>query len=103
MLWPSVVVAVIAGFTESRRRRLRREERRLLACGIPACGAVILFRRSWIADYTDAAKSPVRGSSLSAAPHRREIVITVLYDPEEPNRFIRYPVARYRTVVDGQI
>jgi hypothetical protein len=103
MLWPSVVVAAIAGLTELRRRRLRREERRLLACGIPACGAVILFHRSWIADYTDAVGSPIRGSSLSAAPHRGEIVITVLYDPEEPNRFIRYPVARYRTVVDGQI
>jgi hypothetical protein len=64
---------------------------------------VILFHRSWIADYTDAVGSPIRGSSLSAAPHRGEIVITVLYDPEEPNRFIRYPVARYRTVVDGQI
>jgi hypothetical protein len=103
MLWPSVLFAAIAGMTEWRRWRLRREERRLLACGIPAGGAVTIFRRSWIADYTDAAGSPIRGSSLSAAPHQGEIVITVLYDPEEPTRFIRYPVARYRTVVDGQI
>jgi hypothetical protein len=103
MLWPSLAVAAIAGLTELPRRRLRREERRLLACGIPACGAVIVFHRSWIADYADADGSRIRGSSLSAPPHGDEAVITVLYDPETPDRFIRYPVARYRIVVDGQI
>jgi hypothetical protein len=78
----------------------QRKERRLLKWGKPT-RAIAAARRYgshtyWTFEYSDAAGSPVSVREVhSGRPKRASGVITVLYDPDRPREFIRYPGVSY--------
>jgi len=98
MLWPSVIFGGLAGLTALPGHFDRRKEQRLLKWGKPARAVVTraISRYSHL-EYHDAAgnlvKILVRSNIL---PQPGEQVLTLLYDPDKPDQYITYPVARYK-------
>ncbi len=97
-LWPSTVVGgfflLIAYFTH-------RKEYRLLKWGSPARAGVTSVSMggasgggSWNLQYHDASGTLIKGSVSRGSPPKNP-VLTVLYDPAKPTKFIAYPVTRY--------
>jgi hypothetical protein len=103
-LWPSTVVGVffllIAYLTH-------RKEYRLLKWGSPARAVVTSVSignssggGSWNLQYHDASGTLIKGSVSRGSPPKNP-VLTVLYDPAKPTKFIPYPVVRYEIAGTG--
>jgi hypothetical protein len=102
MLWPSIIFAGLAGLSALPGYFKRREEQRLLRWGMPARAVVtsatmgVKQGSRWNFEYHDAAGNLVKSFLIrSSMPQPGQDVLTVLYDPDKPQQFITYPVARY--------
>lgn len=101
MLWPSVIFGGLTGLIVLSGYFTRRKQQKLLRWGNPARAVVSSWSTSrgnytWTLQYHDAAGNTVN-TSLDNRRSKPEMgqVLTVLYDPDKPQRFITYPVARY--------
>jgi hypothetical protein len=55
---------------------------------------------SWNLQYHDASGTLIKGSVSRGSPPKNP-VLTVLYDPAKPTKFIAYPVTRYEIADRG--
>ncbi len=103
-LWPSTVVG---GFFLLIAYLTHRKEYRLLKWGSPARAVVTSISMggssgggSWNLQYQDASGILIKGSVSRGSPPKNP-VLTVLYDPAKPTKFISYPVVRYEIAATG--
>ena len=98
MLWPSVIFGGLAGLTALPGLFDRRKKQRLLKWGKPARAVVTrMTSRLWHLEYHDAAGTLVkRIVGTNILPQPGEQVLTLLYDPDNPDQYMTYPDARYK-------
>jgi len=103
MLWPSVVLAAAVVIFALNRWLTGRREKRLLEWGIPARAVVVSHTMAtkdnpsrWTLEYSDPTGKIIRSQVVrGSAPQQGQQVLTVLYDPNLPHRFMIYPSRRY--------
>ena len=103
MLWPSIVFGIFLALFAANRWVTGRKEKRLLEWGLPARAVVVSHTMStknnpstWTLEYSTPEGKVIRSQVVrGSVPQQGQGVLTVLYDPSLPHRFMIYPSRRY--------